>query len=199
MGTPRALQENLESEQNKNSLASPQKTTDTQHSKPFPSQSHFCIIRDPKGTPSVSLPIAPTKTPASGSLWTENISATDSWLPQPQELLLAFHLGSAPQLPGNNQVCLTHCKRGCLSSSSLSSLLLLLFLLPCSLSVLFLPIPALLSFPPLYSILYHRVAGPSGEGIPQHGPTEAPPSPTPYCTFKHIPSFSFCKTQQLPS
>ena len=32
----------------------------------------------------------------------------------PRKLLLAFCLGSAPQLPGNSQVCLTHYKRGCL-------------------------------------------------------------------------------------
>jgi len=28
--------------------------------------------------------------------------------------VLVFLLGSAPQLPGNSQVCLTHYKRGCL-------------------------------------------------------------------------------------
>ena len=28
--------------------------------------------------------------------------------------MLAFYLGSATQLPGNSQVCLTHYKRGCL-------------------------------------------------------------------------------------
>jgi hypothetical protein len=43
---------------------------------------------------------------------------------------------------------------------------------------------------------------PQGEGMPQHGSTEAPPSPTPYLTStQHIPvffffSFSFYKTQQ---
>jgi hypothetical protein len=32
------------------------------------------------------------------------------------------------------------------------------------------------------------VAGPSGEGIPQHGPMEAPPPPIPHHTpIEHIP------------
>jgi len=41
----------------------------------------------------------------------------------------------------------------------------------------------------LYSILYHHVAGHLGEGMPQYGPVEVPPYPTPDYTFaKHIPS-----------
>ena len=41
-----------------------------------------------------------------------------------------------------------------------------------------------------YSILYHIV--PQGEGMPQHGPSEAPPSPAPYCSsIKHSPFLFF--------
>jgi hypothetical protein len=32
----------------------------------------------------------------------------------PEAIRLSFRLGSAPQLPGNNQMCLIHYKRGCL-------------------------------------------------------------------------------------
>ena len=104
--------------------------------------------------------------------------------------VLAFCLSSAPQLPGNSQVGLTHYKRGCLLSllallvscfslalSQLptttttcsweaSSLLLYFSTLSLSLSAL-LCLSYALNFSlhalnKLYSILYRRVAGPSG-------------------------------------
>ena len=51
--------------------------------------------------------------------------------------MLAFCLGSAPQLPGNSQVCLTHYKRGC------SPLLSLLLSSPLALA----PLPSIPSLP----------------------------------------------------
>jgi hypothetical protein len=51
----------------------------------------------------------------------------------------------------------------------------------------------------LYSILYCLVAGTLGEGMPEYGPAEAPPSPTPYCaSTKHIPPFSFLFIEHIP-
>jgi hypothetical protein len=120
-------------------------------------------------------------------------------------LLLAFCLSSAPQLPDNSQVCLTHYKRGCLPPP----VSLALAFSPHSLyppftcswlasTSLFLPLSPLLclyyllNFPrhalnKLYSILYHLWLVPQGEGMPQHRPLEAPPHPKPYYTStKHI-------------
>jgi hypothetical protein len=50
--------------------------------------------------------------------------------------------------------------------------------------------------PWINSILYYTVLWlvPQGEGMPQHRPTEAPPSPMPYrASTKHIPGFFFIK------
>jgi hypothetical protein len=99
-------------------------------------------------------------------------------------LLLAFTLGSAPQLPGNSQVCLTHFKGSCLPP--------LLSLAPasCPLS----PFPSHLSPRLMASLLYsppsspHALnklfytiwscAGTSEEvGMPQHAP---PPRGSPH-------------------
>ena len=49
-----------------------------------------------------------------------------------QLAVLAFCLSSAPQLPGNGQVCLTHYKRGCLPPPPSCSLASLLSLCPLS-------------------------------------------------------------------
>jgi hypothetical protein len=114
-----------------------------------------------------------------------------------------FSLGSAPQLPGNSQVCLTHYKRGCSSHPLSLALLLLLPLLtlssspphpphyrPLSLHVLIagLYTPSLpFSLSTLSNPLPTRV--PQREGTPQHWPSEAPPSPTPdYTPTKRVPS-----------
>jgi hypothetical protein len=70
--------------------------------------------------------------------------------------MLAFCLGSAPQLPGNSQVCLTHYKRGCLPPFSLlllpSCSLSVLSPLPPSLLILSLPPPRAHGWPPLLSL-----------------------------------------------
>jgi hypothetical protein len=123
--------------------------------------------------------------------------------------MLAFLLGSTPQLPGNNQVCLTHYKRGCLPP--LLSCSLTLFLLcpfsplsppppstcswPASLYSYFLPPPP--SFP--FSVSSHPSTPrppppwlvPQGKGMPQHGPSEVPPSTSPYLTPLNISPASF--------
>jgi hypothetical protein len=121
--------------------------------------------------------------------------------------LLAFCLGSAPQRPGNSQVYLSHYKRVCLpppfslalplsSCPVLPSLSILptpstcswpastLLSSPCPLSAFLCLYDPLNSLPhelnKLYSILY---LVPQGEGMPQHGPTEAhlpPPLPQPF-------------------
>lgn len=70
--------------------------------------------------------------------------------PIPKVLLLAFILGSGPQLPGNSQVCQTHYKSGCspfltflLSSLSYSLMLLLPYSPTLSVSFLSIPLPPL--------------------------------------------------------
>jgi hypothetical protein len=117
--------------------------------------------------------------------------------------LLAFCLGSAPQLPGNSQMCLTHYKRGCLPPPL--SLLFLLFLLdpalpspdfspPLSILVaglysLSLSLSLLLSQLPshapnkLYSILYFCVANSLGERDASEWASRGPPFPH---TWLHI-------------
>ena len=97
-------------------------------------------------------------------------------------LLLVLCLGSASQLPGNSQVCLTWYKRGCLPllslllfcpslpipllllSSHAHGQLLLLYSLPLSAFLcLYYPLNSLPhALNQLSSILYHCVAGPSG-------------------------------------
>jgi len=126
--------------------------------------------------------------------------------------LLAFSLGYSPQLPGNNQVSLTHYKRGCLPILSCS----LLFSCTCSLTLFphllspGAPGQSLLLFsfslsaflflysinsPPrtlnkLYSILYHPMGGTSGRRDALALSCRGIPLPTPYCSStKHIPAF----------
>lgn len=125
-------------------------------------------------------------------------------------IMLALHLGFAPQVPGNTQVFLTHYKRGCLPSPlSCSCALLLLTLFPLSPHsppqsfsrhswlattpplLYFCALPHLsLNSPPHAldsSILYLHVL-PQRVGMAQHGPARSTPfPPTPYCIFiKHI-------------
>jgi hypothetical protein len=128
-----------------------------------------------------------------------------------EQYLLAFCLSSTPQLPGNSQVCLTHYKRGCLTSCSCSCSVFLplphlsphqlLFTCswPASISLLLFSSLSLCLYYPLnsplhalnklYSILYHHV--PQAEGWTQGGTL----FPTPHHTStKHIPlSLSFYK------
>jgi hypothetical protein len=108
---------------------------------------------------------------------------------------------SSPQLPGNSQVGLTHSSLSCLLPSCFS---LLLHLSPHSLSsslhivmiyssTLFLSLPfssstillTPLPMPWVNSILYYTLVWlvPQSEGISQHGPTKAPPSPL---TSQHL-------------
>jgi hypothetical protein len=135
--------------------------------------------------------------------------------------LLAFLLGSAPQLPGNSWLCLTHFKRVCLSPTLTSPLApttspisalhsppplsarahdWTLFLLSLSLSLSLALALALSLF--LSSILYRCMAGPSGgrdtsawalqrHPLPPHH-TATPPNTS-------LTSFSFYKTQQYLS
>ena len=100
--------------------------------------------------------------------------------------VLAFCLGSAPQLPGNSQVCLTHYKRGCSPLPLALAFLLLPLLLPtpnsplstCSWpfsvsTTLSTPFP----MPWINSILYYTIVwlDPQGEQMSQHGCLTTPP------------------------
>jgi hypothetical protein len=127
-----------------------------------------------------------------------NLAMGDSFCPFPsreymawrteliaEDLVLAFCLSSAPQLPGNGQVCLTH-KRVCLPAP--------LFSASTTLST---PLPV----PCINSILYYTFMWlvPQGEGMPQHGPIEAPLPPhlTAHSPDIFLPSFIFLQNTIL--
>jgi hypothetical protein len=125
--------------------------------------------------------------------------------------MVAFLLGSSPQLPGNSQLCLAYYKRGC----SLPPCCLVLNVLLSAPSLLPFPPPSppfmcswlpLPSFSPCLYLLFHSTSHalnklysisylvPQGKGMPRHGPAEAPLLPhhtVPLSTETYPGLFSF--------